>query len=68
MFLAVILAGQLSGWMTDRFWPKRYGAGYFVTHVVARTVLGGAIGTAVIIAIISHGGIGGIGRDRRHQP
>jgi hypothetical protein len=65
VFLAVILAGQLSGWMTDRFWPKRYGASYFVTHVVARTALGGAIGAAVIIAIIS---LGGIGRDRRHQP
>jgi hypothetical protein len=51
--------------MTDRFWPKTYGAGYFVTHVVARTVLGGAIGAAVVIAIIS---LGGIGRDRRHQP
>ena len=65
MFFAVILAGQLSGWMTDRFWPKTYGAGYFVTHVVARTALGGAIGAAVVIAIIS---LGGTGRDRRHQP
>jgi len=41
--------------MTDRFWPNTYGAGYFVTHVVARTVLGGAIGAAVAIAIISLG-------------
>jgi uncharacterized membrane protein YeaQ/YmgE (transglycosylase-associated protein family) len=65
VFLAVILAGQLSGWMADRFWPKTHGAGYFVTHVVARTVLGGAIGAAVVIAIIS---LAGLGRDRRPQP
>jgi hypothetical protein len=65
VLLAVILAFPLSGWMTGRFWPDAHGAGYFVTHIVVRALLTGAIGAVLVAVLVT---LAGIGRDRRLQP
>jgi hypothetical protein len=65
VFLALILTLPLSGWMTGRLWPKTHGAGYFMTQVVVRAVLGGVIGAVVLVVAVI---LAGIVRDRRLQP
>ena len=51
--------------MTGQFWPKAHGAGYFITQIVVRGVLGGAIGTVLLVAVVI---LTGIVQHLRSQP
>jgi hypothetical protein len=64
VWLAVVVAMQLSGGIVGHLWPKAHGVGYVVTHVAVGGLLSGAIGALVVVAVI----LAGIVRDRRLQP
>ncbi len=65
VFLTVILALWLSGGIAGYLWPKAHGAGYVITHVVVRGILGGAIG-AVLLVVVSI--LASVVRGRRPPP
>jgi Cu/Ag efflux pump CusA len=53
----LLTAWLLSGWVVGRFWPSSHGAGSFVMYVLVRGVLGGVIGSVLLVAVIIPVGI-----------